>query len=175
MSSRYSSFHKNVRRRWKRRVERGGVDCARCGEPIEPTDLWDLGHVDGGRPGQYAGPEHRRCNRGAPAAAAWRALAESKNSRAQVRAPAQTVDRWPGWPLPDPDPGNRIDRWSLHWHGPANPRCPPVASSTGRVEPRGSTPRDPEALPSVPSKEAGRSVQVELRPTGRVFAAGAGR
>jgi hypothetical protein len=43
-------------------VEAGLTTCARCGEPIEPGEAWDLGHVDGD-PTQYAGPEHARCNR----------------------------------------------------------------------------------------------------------------
>ena len=31
-------------------------------EPIEPGSAWDLGHLDGSLT-QYAGVEHRRCNR----------------------------------------------------------------------------------------------------------------
>jgi hypothetical protein len=38
------------------------VDCARCGERIEPGEPWDLGHDDVDR-SRYTGPEHRRCNR----------------------------------------------------------------------------------------------------------------
>ena len=41
----------------------GGVQCVRCGDYIRPGEPWDLGHVDGDR-SRYAGPEHRRCNRG---------------------------------------------------------------------------------------------------------------
>lgn len=36
--------------------------CARCGEPIDPLEAWDLGHDDL-NPGRYAGAEHRACNR----------------------------------------------------------------------------------------------------------------
>jgi hypothetical protein len=46
-------------------VASGLVDCARCGEPIEPGTPWDLGHDDYDRT-RYSGPEHAACNRGAP-------------------------------------------------------------------------------------------------------------
>ena len=38
------------------------MNCARCGGFIYPGEQWDLGHLDGDRT-QYAGPEHRACNR----------------------------------------------------------------------------------------------------------------
>lgn len=60
----YGWRHQQVRERVRRRVELGGVACARCGEPIVPGSAWDLGHVDGD-PTRYHGAEHRRCNRGA--------------------------------------------------------------------------------------------------------------
>ena len=37
------------------------VNCARCGEIIEPGTPWDLGHSDDGL--DYNCPEHARCNR----------------------------------------------------------------------------------------------------------------
>jgi hypothetical protein len=46
-------------------VAAGVVNCARCGEPIEPGTLWDLGHDDHD-PRVHTGPEHASCNRGAP-------------------------------------------------------------------------------------------------------------
>jgi hypothetical protein len=57
--------HRQVRRRWKQVVDQGKCLCWRCGRLIEPGTPWDLGHVDGSRT-QYAGPEHAKCNRGAP-------------------------------------------------------------------------------------------------------------
>jgi hypothetical protein len=57
----YGPGHRALRAQWARRVEAGGVECARCGELIEPGSAWDLGHVDGTL--SYAGAEHSRCNR----------------------------------------------------------------------------------------------------------------
>jgi hypothetical protein len=57
----YGPGHRALRARFERVVAAGEAVCARCGDPIAPTDLWDLGHVDGTF--EYAGPEHARCNR----------------------------------------------------------------------------------------------------------------
>jgi hypothetical protein len=70
----YGARHQALRRRWAREVARGGVLCARCGEPIDPVEEWDLGHDDFDR-AIYNGPEHARCNR---------ATAGRKKQRAQV-------------------------------------------------------------------------------------------
>ena len=55
----YGATHRAKRRALAPLVARGVVNCARCDEPIEPGQEWDLGHVDGDRL-RYAGPEHRR-------------------------------------------------------------------------------------------------------------------
>jgi hypothetical protein len=65
----YGWTHQLARKRWARLVNAGLVDCARCGYMIDPSEPWDLGHVDGDR-SRYAGPEHRRCNRAT--ASRWR-------------------------------------------------------------------------------------------------------
>ncbi len=57
----YGADHQAERRRLKPKVERGEIDCTRCGEPIEPGEPWDLGHTDD-RTG-WTGPEHAACNR----------------------------------------------------------------------------------------------------------------
>lgn len=60
----YGPEHQALRAKWAPLVAEGGVCCARCGEPIEPAEPWDLGHPTD-RPGDYA-PEHAaRCNRAA--------------------------------------------------------------------------------------------------------------
>lgn len=58
----YGHPHQSLRRREDRRVQAGGVLCARCGLPIEPGTPWDLGHDDADR-SRYTGPEHAACNR----------------------------------------------------------------------------------------------------------------
>ena len=61
----YGDSHRKRRRAAEPYVGTGLVNCARCGEPIEPGEAWDLGHSDRDRR-YYSGPEHQRCNRGAP-------------------------------------------------------------------------------------------------------------
>lgn len=57
----YGRSHEAERRRWAPKVDAGLVDCARCGEPLEPGRPWDLDHDDDR--GTYRGPAHRTCNR----------------------------------------------------------------------------------------------------------------
>jgi hypothetical protein len=65
----YDANHDRQRRRVARLVRRGGVTCARCGQPIDPSDDWHLDHTDD-RAG-YLGPSHARCNTSAGGRAAW--------------------------------------------------------------------------------------------------------
>jgi hypothetical protein len=69
-----------------------------------------LGHVDeeGRRQGFPARhPEHIGCNR---------ATVTILKQRANPKP------RFDG--LPDPTPENEVERWSRHWSGSFNPRCP---------------------------------------------------
>jgi hypothetical protein len=61
----YGAHHVALRKRWLLLVQTGQVFCARCGRLIEVGAPWDLGHDDQDRT-VYSGPEHARCNRGAP-------------------------------------------------------------------------------------------------------------
>jgi hypothetical protein len=56
----YGAAHMRLRSNWKPKVERGQVDCARCGLLILPGTEWALDHTDD-RSG-YLGPSHRACN-----------------------------------------------------------------------------------------------------------------
>ena len=56
--------HRKLRKEFAPMVAAGLVNCARCGELIEPGTPWDLGHADDGL--DYNGPEHAYCNRSAP-------------------------------------------------------------------------------------------------------------
>lgn len=61
----YDSAHLRERTRWAPHVARGEVDCARCGQRIQPGQAWDLGHTEDRR--GWSGPEHAVCNRAAGA------------------------------------------------------------------------------------------------------------
>ena len=95
---RYGRPHRRVRERHAREIALGIVMCARCGEPIDPREPWDLGHDDL-NPAEYAGPEHVKCNRGT----AGRGAAEIAAERAH-RAEQDVVV-----------PSGL--RWSRHWGG----------------------------------------------------------
>jgi hypothetical protein len=56
---RYGPADRQLRARWAPRVAAGVVECARCGDLIEPGEPFDLGHVDGTL--AYSRPEHGRC------------------------------------------------------------------------------------------------------------------
>lgn len=56
----YGYQHQKERARWKPIVEAGGVNCARCGNPIIPGTKWHLDHNDNGE--GYRGASHATCN-----------------------------------------------------------------------------------------------------------------
>lgn len=58
----YGAEHKKLRKQVEPLVRAGKAICWRCGERIEPTDDFDLGHDDDDRT-KYRGPEHVGCNR----------------------------------------------------------------------------------------------------------------
>ncbi len=57
----YGAEHRRLREALKLVVLSGKATCWRCGEAVDPTAAWDLGHTDDRR--GWAGPEHRRCSR----------------------------------------------------------------------------------------------------------------
>lgn len=58
----YGRGHRKTREELARRVAAGGVNCARCGDPILSGEPWDLDHDDTDRL-RYIGASHERCNR----------------------------------------------------------------------------------------------------------------
>ena len=60
---RYGPAHRRLRAQVASRVRADLAGCARCGEPMDPREPWDLGHAAAGGPRSYSGPEHARCNR----------------------------------------------------------------------------------------------------------------
>jgi len=60
----YTAEHDRLRKQLAPLVAQGRARCARCGEPIHPSEPWDLGHTDDRT--AWTGPEHaNRCNRAA--------------------------------------------------------------------------------------------------------------
>ena len=96
---RYGYAHKKLRKRWAPKVAAGKARCWRCGRAIMPGARWDLGHVVGG--GRH--PEHASCNR--------RTVSHLKQQLAWE--PEQRFD-----------PGEPAERWSRHWYGGFDSRCP---------------------------------------------------
>ena len=65
----YDARFRELRRIALDKVNAGGVNCWRCGKPIEAGAPFDLGHDDHDRT-IIRGPEHPRCNRSAAGRAA---------------------------------------------------------------------------------------------------------
>lgn len=57
----YGAAHQRERANWKPSVETGEVECALCGDLIEPGSEWHLDHTPDRQ--RYRGPAHAHCNR----------------------------------------------------------------------------------------------------------------
>lgn len=58
----YGAAHRRERARWQAAMDSGVVPvCAKCNQPVLPSQAWDLGHTDDRK--AWTGPEHRSCNR----------------------------------------------------------------------------------------------------------------
>ncbi len=102
----YGRDHLLRREAVKRAVLAGKASCWRCGEPILPTEPFDLGHDDHDRT-KYRGPEHRRCNR---------ATAGRRNGAAPVNLSANRDDPERAIFFGPPSvPGGRPWPWSRPW------------------------------------------------------------
>jgi hypothetical protein len=105
--ARYGRPHRRIRAKYARLVAAGEATCWRCGKPIDPREPWDLGHLDGGGQRQYAGPEHRRCNRSTA----------SRRNGARAVDPASYIDDPERGVYfgPPPESGGEPVRWSRPW------------------------------------------------------------
>src|SRR5262245_47789596 len=102
----YGRDHQIRRQRYAPLVLAGGVKCARCGEPIQPGQQWDLGHDDHDR-SLYSGPEHRHaadCPMGGNRATSGRRM----SGRDQLRATVEESPEPSGFAQADPV-------WSVPW------------------------------------------------------------
>lgn len=66
----YGAQHKALRNHYAHILTTTALPCARCGEPIQPGEPFDLGHTDDRN--DYLGPEHATCNRRAGGKSAHR-------------------------------------------------------------------------------------------------------
>ena len=106
-----TALHKRLRAQLARNLERDGFlicvrdDCPFPNRLILPGQPWDLGHRDNSL--EYAGPEHRGCNR-------------ATMRHARQRAGITRVIARPGGrdTIPDIPPSERVarGRWSRHWY-----------------------------------------------------------
>ncbi|MDO4240763.1 hypothetical protein [Micrococcus sp.] len=79
----YGASHQRMRAKYLPLVAAGRAVCARCGERIEPQDLWELDHSDDRS--TYIGPSHQACNRRA---------GQAKSTAARMAKSAMTVRDW---------------------------------------------------------------------------------
>lgn len=82
----YGADHVRRTRVWRRKIDAGGVECWRCGQPIPPGAAFHLGHDDDDR-SVYRGAEHPLCNTRA-------AGVKSQKLRRAARAPLVTSREW---------------------------------------------------------------------------------
>lgn len=79
----YGYRHQQIRKVWAAKIAAGGVDCARCGEPIPPATPskdWHLDHDEADPTRQtYRGASHAGCNISAPGVRGAAAAAQGRD------------------------------------------------------------------------------------------------
>lgn len=102
----YGAAHQRLRRQWAVRVERGDVNCARCGGLIRPGSAWHLDHDDRD-PTRYLGPSHARCN-----LSTWHRLSPSQQARSAWGKGWNNVTGRRGTKRPAPKPKPKFIRFN---------------------------------------------------------------
>jgi hypothetical protein len=108
-----TALHKRLRAELARQLDTVGHllcvrdDCPYPGRLIVPGMPWDLGHRDGTL--EYAGPEHRSCNRAT--------MRHARQRAGLARTPARATGERDTRPLADIPPAERVarGRWSRDW------------------------------------------------------------
>jgi hypothetical protein len=108
-NAKYGKTHQTLRANWQRVLDSGRpVACWRCKRPIVPGEAWHLGHSDDGS--RHMGPEHAGCN--------LRAQNELRAARARAFVNGEQAV-------------GESDRWSEHWYGGEDSRCPACRAAGG--------------------------------------------
>lgn len=88
-----------LRAQWQPRVTAGGVDCGKCGLPIDPRARWKLGHLKdralGGTVAHGLHPEHARCSDASGGRLAAQLGVGAHAGRARREAPTGVVPTQP--------------------------------------------------------------------------------
>jgi hypothetical protein len=99
----YGFHHQQLRKRWARVIDGGGVLCGRCGRLIDPATPWDLAHPLDDKTLEPV-PWHQLCNRSY-------ATTVTKPRRQRTAPSVEERRRRPGWRSPTGQP------WSRDWGG----------------------------------------------------------
>lgn len=96
-NQRYGYMHRRLRAHYKLLLAQGQTfTCGKCNLPVTAKSVWHLGHVEGGGPRDYSGPQHASCN----------VATNVAQSVAEVGACGPPIRRMTGAPHdPDFEPG----------------------------------------------------------------------
>jgi hypothetical protein len=109
----YGWAHQKLRAKWSKFVAAGEVNCARCGRPIKPDQVWDLGHDDRDRT-VYTGPEHAH-KRDCPAGGNRATKRHRKRTSRALPSYEDDPERGIFWGPPSIDRPYKPIRWSRPW------------------------------------------------------------
>jgi hypothetical protein len=111
--SKYGAEHRRQRAAWARYVKMGSASCWRCGKHLDPGGKWHLGHLPDGTTTK---PECTACN--------LRDGGRRRAAQLYGKTAVSPSSKQPKAATPYPDDSNTVTRWSRHWAGPFDERCP---------------------------------------------------